>query len=241
MTDRGLPRVGVLALQGGFDAHVRALARLGIEAPEVRHPYQLDALDGLILPGGESTTLLKLMEHTPAWWRALPAYHQRGGVLFGTCAGVILLARKVSRPGQRSLGLLDVDVDRNAYGRQLESCEVTGSWQDGRALEMVFIRAPRIARLGDGLEVLSRHEGDPVLVRAGNVLAATFHPELTADVGVHELFVTLAVRAARDQDTDRSSDRPHPGVSPTETPHPESACPAGFRPEASRSDGALPG
>jgi 5'-phosphate synthase pdxT subunit len=189
---RGIPRVGVLALQGGFDAHVRMLARLGVEASEVRHPHQLDPLDGLILPGGESTTLLKLMGHDPTWWQALPAFHRRGGAMFGTCAGVILLAREVHHPRQRSLALLDVEVDRNAYGRQLVSCEVTGSWSDGRALEMVFIRAPRITRLGAGLEILARHEGDPVLVREANVLAATFHPELTADPCVHQMFLAMA-------------------------------------------------
>ncbi len=236
MTGRRLPRVGVLALQGGFDAHVRALARLGVEAPEIRHPHQLDALDGLVLPGGESTTLLKLMEHEPRWWHALPAFHQRRGVLFGTCAGVILLARKVSHPEQRSLGLLDVDVDRNAYGRQLVSCEVPGSWTDGRSLEMVFIRAPRITRTGDGLEVLARHEGDPVLVRQGTVLAATFHPELTADGGVHELFLAMSAGASNRSEAGHESAVPDAISVCAEASHSE-----GSRVGASRPDGAPSG
>lgn len=191
--------VGVLALQGGFAAHAAMLARLGVDAREVRHPHQLEGLDGLAMPGGESTTLLKLMTAELAWWQALPAFHHAGGTLLATCAGLILLARGVDNPKQRSLGLLDVDVDRNAYGRQLASCEVAGRWPDGRRLEMIFIRAPRITRTGAAVEVLMSHGEDPVLVRQGGILAASFHPELGEDAAVHRLFVdmTQAAQARR--------------------------------------------
>ena len=191
--------VGVLALQGGFAAHLDALARIGEKAVEVRHPDALESLDGLVLPGGESTTLLKLMDRDPAWWQALPAFVARGGALFGTCAGVILLAREVAAPAQRSLGLLDVTVSRNAYGRQLASCEVMGQGPDGTPLEMVFIRAPRIDRLGPEVTVLMRHQADPVLVRQGRILAATFHPELGPDGRIHALFAELVRAAARER------------------------------------------
>lgn len=194
-------RIGVLALQGGFAAHRAMLARLGVDAEEVRHPEVLERLDGLIIPGGESTTLLKLMDLEPRWWPALEAFHRRGGSLFGTCAGLIMLAKAVTGPAQRSLGYLDVDVERNAYGRQVDSSEGIGAWEDGRPLEMVYIRAPRITRLGEGIEVLARRHaapdttGDPVLVEHRNILAASFHPELTDDPAVHRHFVGR-VRAA---------------------------------------------
>lgn len=187
--------VGVLALQGDFAAHAKILRGLGAEVREVRRPAQLDGLSGLVIPGGESTTLLKLLDHEPAWWDRLPAFHRAGGALFGTCAGLILLARDVE-PAQRSLALLDVTAARNAYGRQVDSFEIQGAWQDGRLLEMVFIRAPKIARVGDGVEVLAEHGGEPVLVGAGNVLAATFHPELTDDTSTHARFLELATTAA---------------------------------------------
>ncbi|RMH19557.1 MAG: pyridoxal 5'-phosphate synthase glutaminase subunit PdxT [Acidobacteria bacterium] len=181
--------VGTLALQGDFAAHRKRLAALGASAPEVRWPQQLEELDGLVIPGGESTTLLHLMDREPGWWPAVEAFHRRGGGIFGTCAGLILLARRVRHPEQRSLGLLDVDVDRNAYGRQVDSSEGFGRWADGRPLEMVFIRAPRITRVGDGVDVLAWHGDDPVLVAQGNLLAASFHPELTTDDSVHRLFL----------------------------------------------------
>jgi 5'-phosphate synthase pdxT subunit len=189
-------RIGVLALQGDFALHATALARCGAEAVEVRKPEQLADLDGLVIPGGESTTLLKLMD---AWGfvPALETFHAAGRPIFGTCAGLILLAREVDNPRQFSLGFIDVDVERNAYGRQRESFETRGTATlDGRPapVEMVFIRAPRIRRLGDGVEALARHDGEAVMARQGSVLVATFHPELTDDPTVHRYFCDM-VRA----------------------------------------------
>jgi 5'-phosphate synthase pdxT subunit len=191
-------KIGVLALQGDFSLHARAIARCGAEAVEVRKPEQLAELDGLIIPGGESTTLLKLMD---AWGfvPALEAFHRGGKPIFGTCAGLILLARGVEGPRQFSLGLIDVDVERNAYGRQRESFEAHGAATlRGRdaVLEMVFIRAPRIRRTGPGVETLARHAGEPVMAREGTILVATFHPELTDDPTVHAYFCDM-VKAAR--------------------------------------------
>jgi pyridoxal 5'-phosphate synthase pdxT subunit len=191
-------KIGVLALQGDFSLHAAALARCGAQAVEVRKPEQLADLDGLIMPGGESTTLLKLME---AWGfvPALEKFHRAGRPIFGTCAGLILLARGVESPKQFSLGLIDVDVERNAYGRQRESFEAHGrATLGGRdaALEMVFIRAPRIRRTGPGVETLAHHGGAPVMAREGTVLVATFHPELTDDSTVHAYFCEM-VEAAR--------------------------------------------
>jgi 5'-phosphate synthase pdxT subunit len=192
-------RIGVLALQGDFALHAAALRRAGVEPTEVRKPGELDDVDGLILPGGESTTLLHLMD---AWdfGPALRAFHARGRPLFGTCAGLIVLAREVERPRQASLGLIDVTVERNSYGRQRESFEAIGEAvgadplaADGiGALRMIFIRAPRIRRVGPGVEVLARLGEDPVLVREGPVLVATFHPELTDDLTVHQYFCRMA-------------------------------------------------
>jgi len=182
-------RVGVLALQGGFEAHATALRRLGIAPADVRRCEQLRSLDGLILPGGESTTLLNLMRDEP-WFDALRRFHDDGGCLLGTCAGAILLAREVVDPVQPSLGLLNAVIRRNAYGRQVDSfetrLELVGSTA---ALPAVFIRAPRFASLGPEVEVLARFDAEPVLVRQGRVLAATYHPELTNDLWLHRLFV----------------------------------------------------
>ncbi len=191
-------KIGVLALQGDFDLHAKALARCGVQAVEVRKPSELADVDGLIIPGGESTTLLKLMEE----WGFVPAleeFHAEGRPIFGTCAGLILLARDVERPKQFSLGFIDVGVERNAYGRQRESFEAHGRVTlDGRArpVEMVFIRAPRIRRVGTGVETLARHGDEPVMARQGSILVATFHPELTDDPTVHEYFCSM-VRKAR--------------------------------------------
>jgi pyridoxal 5'-phosphate synthase pdxT subunit len=191
-------RIGVLALQGDFDLHAKALARCGVQAIEVRKPEQLADVDGLIIPGGESTTLLKLMD---AWGfvPALEKFHTEGRPIFGTCAGLILLARDVENPSQFSLGFIDVGVERNAYGRQRESFEAHGSARfDGRAtpVEMVFIRAPRIRRVGAGVETLATWKDEPVMARQGSVLVATFHPELTNDPTVHEYFCAMVSRAA---------------------------------------------
>jgi len=191
--------IGVLALQGDFSLHAAALARCGAEAVEVRKPEQLAGLDGLIMPGGESTTLLKLM-HEWGFVPALQAFHAAGKPIFGTCAGLILLAREVENPRQFSLGFIDVLVERNAYGRQRESFEARGTAVlDGRErpVEMVFIRAPRIRQLGPGVETLARHGDEAVMARQGHVLVATFHPELTDDPTVHAYFCEM-VKAARE-------------------------------------------
>ena len=189
----GRPRVGVLALQGDFEAHRRALAARGVDSVEVRTSADLDGVAGLVLPGGESTTMLKLMDGTGLAER-LAEMIQGGVPALATCAGVILLAREVSHPPQRSLGVLDVAVERNAYGRQIDSAVVALDVADAAALgaatlEGVFIRAPRVVDLGAGVSVLARRGSDPVLLRQGNVLAATFHPELTAGSPVIALFL----------------------------------------------------
>jgi len=184
-------------LQGDFALHARALARCDATAVEVRKPEELADLDGLVIPGGESTTLLKLMDEW-AFVPALEMFHAAGRPIFGTCAGLILVAREVTNPAQFSLGLIDVGVERNAYGRQRESFEASGTASlDGRAVpvEMVFIRAPRIRRVGEGVQTLARHGDEAVMARQGTVLVATFHPELTADPTIHRYFCRMAMRA----------------------------------------------
>ena len=194
MTKARLPRIGVLAIQGDYAAHAEALAEAGAEPCEVRKPEQLAGPDGLILPGGESTTILKFLKHR--FFDALEEFCGSHPV-FGTCAGAILLAREVLNPPQRSLGLLDATVERNAYGRQIDSAILTAETAlPGGPLEMVFIRAPRIVSVGPGVEVLARRDGFPVLVRQGRIMAATFHPELSHDRRVHRLFVKSVTDAA---------------------------------------------
>lgn len=190
-------RIGVLALQGDFALHAKALEKCGVDAVEIRKPAELGEVDGLIMPGGESTTLLKLMD---AWdfVPALEKFHSAGKPIFGTCAGLILLAREVESPKQFSLGLIDVTVERNAYGRQRESFEASGTAKLGAdpiPLEMVFIRAPRIRRVGPGVQVLAEHGAEPVMARQDRVLVATFHPELTDKTTVHQYFCDLVRRA----------------------------------------------
>ena len=193
----GCMRIGVLALQGDFALHARVLEQCGVAAVEVRKPVELDEVDGLIMPGGESTTLLKLMDA----WNFVPAlekFHSAGKPIFGTCAGLIILAREVESPKQFSLGLIDVTVERNAYGRQRESFEASGTVRLDTGpiqLEMVFIRAPRIRRVGPGVEVLAEHGGEPVMARQNRVLVATFHPELTDSTAVHRSFCDLVERS----------------------------------------------
>jgi 5'-phosphate synthase pdxT subunit len=191
-------RIGVLALQGDFERHVRALERCGgaVEPVEVRQPGPLADLEGLVMPGGESTTLLNLM-NAYDFVPALEKFHAGGRPIFGTCAGLILLAREVDRPRQFSLGFIDVAVERNAYGRQRESFEAHGVADlDGPvSLEMVFIRAPRIRQAGPGVRVLARHGDEPVLVREGSVLAGSFHPELTDSPAVHRYFCDMVRRS----------------------------------------------
>jgi pyridoxal 5'-phosphate synthase pdxT subunit len=189
------PRIGVLAIQGDYAAHAEALAEAGAEPVEVRKPEQLANLDGIILPGGESTTVLRFLERLN-FFETLGEFCAAKPV-FGTCAGAILLAREVLNPPQRSLGLLDAAVERNAYGRQIDSTILTAATElPGGPLEMVFIRAPKLVDVGAGVEVLARRDGSPVLVRQGTLMAATFHPELSADRRVHRLFVET-VAAAR--------------------------------------------
>jgi pyridoxal 5'-phosphate synthase pdxT subunit len=190
------PRIGVLAIQGDYAAHAAALTETGADPVEVRNPEELETLDGLILPGGESTTMLKFLERRH-FFDTLREFATQKPV-FGTCAGCILLARKVIHPAQRSLGLLDAVVERNAYGRQIDSSILTAPTSlPGDLLEMVFIRAPRIAETGPGVEVLARRDGSPVLVRQGKLMAATFHPELSSDRRVHSLFVETVRELAR--------------------------------------------
>jgi len=181
-------RVGVLALQGDFEAHEKALQRAGAEAVEVRSAAQLKDVDALVIPGGESSTMLKLIdyEHMLQPLREFGEAHP----IFGTCAGAILLASEVTNPRQESLGLIDIGVERNGYGRQLDS-RIARLQPEGieGGLEAVFIRAPIIRRVGEQARVLARYKGDPVLVEQGRHLVATFHPELTADSRVHKLFL----------------------------------------------------
>ena len=189
-----MTRFGVLALQGDFAAHLAALRGLGLEAVEVRRCRQIEGLSGLVLPGGESTTLLNLMSDEP-WFETLRGFHGEGGALFGTCAGAILLAREVRGSSQRSLGLLDAAIERNAYGRQVDSFEATlEAPLLGAGLPAVFIRAPRLVALGPEVEVLAWHGEEPVLVRQGRLLAATFHPEIAGESRLHRLFADLATR-----------------------------------------------
>lgn len=188
------PRIGVLAIQGDYAAHAQALADCGAEPVEIRKPEELAAIDGLILPGGESTTMLKFLE-SRGLFSALEEFCA-GKPAFGTCAGAILLAREVRNPAQRSLGLLDIVVERNAYGRQIDSTILTApSSLPGEPLEMVFIRAPRIASIGPAVEPLAFRDGSPALVRQGSLMAATFHPELSHDRRVHRLFVKIVTES----------------------------------------------
>jgi 5'-phosphate synthase pdxT subunit len=184
------PTIGVLALQGAFDVHAKRLAELGATTLLVRKPEQLDALDALVLPGGESTTFLKHLERA-GFYDALNAF-VRTKPVFGTCAGCILLAKDVTNPPQPSFGVLDISVERNAYGRQNDSAILTSETAlPGGPLEMVFIRAPRISRLGPNIETLATRDSSPTLIRQGRILAATFHPELTDDLRVHRLFLDI--------------------------------------------------
>jgi pyridoxal 5'-phosphate synthase pdxT subunit len=192
-------KAGVLAVQGDFEAHRRMLDELGVETREVRGVADLDGLEALVLPGGESTTQLQFLRDE-GLADALREFVKQGGAVLGTCAGAILLAREVLNPVQESLGLVDITVLRNGYGRQLDSEVRFGHFTLKTApLEMVFIRAPIISRCGPDVEVLAEEGGRPVLVRQGRVLAATFHPELTDDATVHNYFLEMAgerVRAA---------------------------------------------
>jgi 5'-phosphate synthase pdxT subunit len=182
--------IGVLALQGAYAAHVKTLQALGATPKLVRTPEELTGIDGLIMPGGESTTMLKFLERHN-FFDTLKTF-VRTTPTFGTCAGAILLAKEVAHPAQKSLAALDITVERNAYGRQIDSTILTAPTKlEGGPLEMVFIRAPRITRTGPEVETLATRDDYPVLVRQGNLLAATFHPELSHDLRVHQLFLNL--------------------------------------------------
>jgi 5'-phosphate synthase pdxT subunit len=187
-------KIGVLALQGDFDAHRRRLQELGAEVVLVKKPEQLDEIDGLVIPGGESGTFLKLLSE--AGFEKLKQF-VRVQPTFGTCAGAILLASEVENPKQVGLGALDIRIRRNAYGRQIDSSIREGRFVqekdqlNGSPLEMVFIRAPKIERVGPGVEVIATEGEDPVAVRQGRVMAATFHPELSDDTRVHRAFLDL--------------------------------------------------
>lgn len=187
--------VAVLALQGDFEAHRRKLGRMGIDSFEAKKPEEIEGAAGLVLPGGESTTLWKFFE-TASWEEAIRGFAASGRPLLATCAGAIVLAREVTNPAQRGMGVIDISVERNAYGRQVDSFvgEVDAPALGG-PLPAVFIRAPKIRRTGPGVETLATLAGEPVLVRQGNLVAATFHPELTEDERVHRLvFESVAGR-----------------------------------------------
>jgi len=185
--DQPLMKIGVLAIQGDFDAHRKRLEELGADVVLVRKPERLDEIDGLVIPGGESGAFLKILgtagfEKLKDFVRLKPT--------FGTCAGAIMLAKEVMNPDQPGLGALDIAIRRNAYGRQIDSSIRTGKLGDS-PLEMVFIRAPRIERLGPEVEVMATEGSDPVAVRQGRAMAATFHPELSDDVRLHRAFLDL--------------------------------------------------
>ena len=181
-----MPTIGILALQGDFEAHEKAFREAGARTVQVRRASEFDAVDALVIPGGESTTMLKLIE-IENLWDALKAFGESKPV-FATCAGAILVAAHVTHPEQPSLGLVDIDVERNAYGRQVHSA-VTKVKMDARETEAVFIRAPIIRRSGPGVEVLATLDGNPVAVAQGRHIVATFHPELSGDRSLQRLFL----------------------------------------------------
>lgn len=192
-------KIGILAVQGDFEAHAAMLAGIGVESREVRTPADLDGCDGLILPGGESTTQLQFLQEE-GLFDAIREFASEGGAIFGTCAGAILLATEVKNPAQHSLGLLDMTVLRNAYGRQIASEVASGPTTLKKGLlEMVFIRAPIIERVGPGVEVLAEYAGKPALVQKERIMAATFHPELTEDTTVHERFLNMARHGSKQE------------------------------------------
>lgn len=212
-------KIGILAVQGDYEAHARMLTRLGADYLLVRTPEDAAEVDAMILPGGESTTMLKFLKEE-GLEAALRSLRARGAPFFGTCAGAILLAREVRAPAQDSLGFADLAITRNAYGRQLAS-EVRSapSKLKSEPLEMVFIRAPWIDEVGPGVEVLAREGGRPVLVRDGRILIATFHPELTSDTTVHDYFLKMAAeRASRDGSGSRNTPRDSSSAKLTSSP-----------------------
>ncbi len=188
--NNGRKPVGILAVQGDFELHAKMLERLGAAWKLVKRPADLSGAAALIMPGGESTTMLKFFQEE-GLGPAVKDFAAQGKPIFGTCAGAILLAREVLNPPQDHLGLLDITIERNAYGRQIDSSVERGECPEisSKPVEMVFIRAPIIRRVGEGVRVLGRAGGLPVLVEQGNILAATFHPELTKDETIHRYFI----------------------------------------------------
>ena len=205
-----MKRIGILALQGNFAAHARMLKRIGAQALEIRRGDQLyqegmPEIDGLVLPGGESTTMLNLIAQTDLL-TPISAFAASGKPIFGTCAGAILLAREVLNPSQNSFGLLDITIERNAYGRQVDShIKSALTSLAGGPMEAVFIRAPRIVRLGAGVEVVAAIDGEAIFVREANIFAATFHPELTTDERSHRLFLEAVLDSTEDHHGIRES------------------------------------
>jgi 5'-phosphate synthase pdxT subunit len=189
--NNGHKTIGILALQGDFAMHAKTLDGLGASWKLVKHAADLDGVGGLIIPGGESTTMLKIFE-LEGVGAAIKEFAAKGKPIYGTCAGAILLAKEVLNPPQEKLGLIDIAIERNAYGRQIDSSIQAGDCPDlaDHPVEMVFIRAPIIRRVGEGVRVLGRCGGLPVLVEQGNILAGTFHPELTDDPAVHRYFLS---------------------------------------------------
>ena len=188
-----MPKIGVLAIQGDFLEHRQSLARLGIEAPEIRLPHQLDEVDGVIIPGGESTTIVQLIDIF-GFREKLEEKAGAGFPIYGTCAGMIVIAEELTDHRPEPLHLMNIQVSRNAFGRQIDSFETDIDFDglDDEPFHCVFIRAPVVNAVGEGVEVLARLEdGRPVAVRQGNMLATAFHPELTQDSRVHEYFAKM--------------------------------------------------
>jgi 5'-phosphate synthase pdxT subunit len=189
------PQVGVLALQGDYQAHAASLARLGHEAREVRRRRDLDGLHGVVLPGGESTTMWHFLDQLDLG-RGLQEFARRGGALYGTCAGVILLAHHILNPPRDGLGILDVTVERNGYGRQTDSSIHSVPLQTGGSVQIILIRAPRIVRVGAAVTVRLSWHDDPLWVEQDRIMGTTFHPELGSEDRFHRRFLELASQAA---------------------------------------------
>ncbi len=181
-------RIGILSVQGNDDSHRQVLASLGVTAVNVTLPRHLSGLSGLIIPGGESTVMLKFLSEGN-FFNAIKEFAENGGCLFGTCAGAILLAKDVKNPEQQSLGLINITIERNAFGRQLASKIVVGKYQNREDLAMVFIRAPKIVRVGENVRVFASWENQPVGVMQGRHMLTTFHPELSNNPAIHRFFV----------------------------------------------------
>ncbi len=196
MESKKEPMIGILAVQGDFAMHAKMLERIGAKYKLVKHADDLTGVDGLILPGGETTTMLKFLAERKIG-EAIKKFAAENKPVFGTCAGAILMAKEVLNPEQERLGIVDISIERNAYGRQVDSSVQQGECPElcNRPVEMVFIRAPIIRRVGKGVKILGRTGELPVLVEQGNLLAATFHPELTTDETIHRYFLKKATQS----------------------------------------------